>query len=202
MNARMRHSYFLPAALACTLLLLPASALAEPSPKPVFDLINQRLAQMEGVALYKAQHGLAVEDKSREKVVINRAQESAAAAGLDPSSVASFYQLQIQAAKAIQYRYLADWTFDQNATHQTATHQTAESLDTQIRPALIRLGDELVTAMKTFLESKGCFRADQLPLFLESITVEHLTEDEKKTLFESMSKIDLTHSLAHCAVSA
>lgn len=193
----MDTRYLPPAVLACLVFLLPASVFAEPSPKPVFDLINERLAQMKGVALYKAQNGLAVEDKPREKVVIDKAKESAMAAGLDPKSVASFYQLQIQAAKAIQYRYLAHWTFDSKAASQPA-----ENLDTQIRPALIKLGDELVAAMKTFLEAKGCFRSDQLPLFLESITVKHLTEGEKKTLFESMSKIDLSHSLAHCAAAA
>ena len=187
---------FLAAALACPVLFQPASAFAEPSPEPVFDLINERLSLMKSVALYKAQNGLAVEDKPRETVVIDQAKASAMAAGLDPDSVAAFYQLQIQAAKAIQFRYLAEWTFDPEAANQPA-----EPLDSHIRPALIQLGDQLVVAMKRFLEAKGCFRTDQLPLFLEAITVEHLTEEEKTKLFESMSMIDLTHSLAHCAAA-
>lgn len=189
----MQIKCFLLPAATLAVLLLPTCVVAEPSPKPVFDLINERLLEMEGVALYKAQNGLAVEDKLREKVVIAKAKESAEAAGLDPDSVVAFYQLQIQAAKAIQYRYLADWTFDLEASNRPA-----QNLVTEIRPALIALGDALVGAMKTFLEGKGCFREDQLTLFLDSITVEHLGEDEKRELFASMSDIDLAHSEESC----
>ena len=180
--------------LLCGWALPFLGATAEPSPKPVFELIDARLSLMKDVARFKAQQGLAVEHKAREKVVVAKAQASASDAGLDPESVAAFYRQQIQAAKAIQYRYLADWTFD-----RAAAVEPAADLETVIRPALLDIGDRLVAAMADYLKAGGCFRSDHWPLFRESITVEHLTESEKTKLFESMSKINLTESRLRCS---
>ncbi len=170
-----------------------AEPTAGPSPMPAFQLIHERLSHMRDVALFKAQNGLAVEDKEREKVVLEKAKQSASAAGLDPESVASFYRMQIEAAKAIQSRYLADW-----ASRPEALAEPAKDLNAEIRPALIRIGDELVAALADFSEAGGCFRSSFLTLFLETITVEHLTEDEERLLFESMSGINLSLSPTRC----
>ncbi|WP_213990092.1 chorismate mutase [Sodalis sp. dw_96] len=71
--------------------------------------LNERMLIMKDVAGYKAEHHLPVEDLVREQKVVSLAQEEAKDTGLDPHSVVPFIQAQMDVAKAIQYRYLADW---------------------------------------------------------------------------------------------
>ncbi|XP_037040317.1 secreted chorismate mutase-like [Bradysia coprophila] len=73
------------------------------------EKVNQRLAYMKDVAGYKAQNHLQIEDVVQESKVINSSLTEAKDLGLDPESVISFIVAQINAAKAIQYRYRADW---------------------------------------------------------------------------------------------
>lgn len=193
MSTPSLRSRFAATAALLGAILVPLSAAAQPSPQPVFELVDARLRQMREVALYKTQHGLAVADVAREAVVLESAEEAAAAVGLDPLSVSSFYRLQIQAAKAIQYRYLADW-----ALGSDAGNEPAEDLETQIRPRLIRLGRELTAALHGFLAAGGCFGPEHLPRFVDTVGTEHLTEAEEILLFESMSQIDLAPPRDHC----
>ena len=198
---RLHDSFSASAVLAGTDLYLRghsslyalSEATVDPSPEPVFRLIHERLSQMRDVALFKARNSLAVEDKEREKVVLEKAKQSASAAGLDPDSVAAFYHRQIQAAKAIQNSYLAKW-----ASSSSMEDEPVKDLVTEIRPTLIRIGDELVAALATFLEAGGCFRSEHLSLFLEAVTVEHLTEAEERQIFEAMLSINLEISPARC----
>ena len=92
--------------LFLTLTAFQASAAVKSS--DIFKTINERLSYMEDVALYKAQKGIKIEDLARELVVVETASLSAQKAGLDIESVSEFFQAQISAAKAIQYRYRAD----------------------------------------------------------------------------------------------
>ncbi len=76
---------------------------------PLSSALNERMLIMKDVAGYKAEHHLPVEDLVREQKVVALAQEEARDTGLDPQSVVPFIQAQMDVAKAIQYRYLADW---------------------------------------------------------------------------------------------
>ncbi len=76
---------------------------------PLSSALNQRMLMMKDVAGYKAEQHLPVEDLVRERKVVAAAQEEAKDTGLDPHSVVPFIQAQMDVAKAIQYRYLADW---------------------------------------------------------------------------------------------
>ncbi|MFQ9621615.1 MAG: gamma subclass chorismate mutase AroQ [Enterobacteriaceae bacterium] len=73
------------------------------------NLINERLSLMKDVAGYKAQHHQAIEDLQQEKKVLESATADADSLGLKGESVRPFIQAQMDAAKAIQYRYRADW---------------------------------------------------------------------------------------------
>nr|WP_269809096.1 gamma subclass chorismate mutase AroQ [Enterovibrio nigricans] len=84
------------------------SVFANPSLNTLFSAINERLSYMEDVALFKANNHKPIEDIEREKIVINKASESAKDSGLNQQSVIGFFTAQISAAKAIQYRYRAD----------------------------------------------------------------------------------------------
>lgn len=76
---------------------------------PLAEKVNQRLGYMKDVAGYKAQHHLPIEDVEQESKVINSSLTEAAGLGLDRESVRPFIVAQIDAAKAIQYRYRANW---------------------------------------------------------------------------------------------
>ena len=62
-------------------------AAAEPS---LVQAISERLSYMEDVGAYKAQNKIPVEDVEREKIVLSKAKELAAAHGLDHNSMERF----------------------------------------------------------------------------------------------------------------
>lgn len=92
--------------IACCLVSF--SALADGG-TALGELVNQRLAYMKDVAGYKAQQHLPIEDLAQEARVLASTQAEAERLGLDPLSVRPFILAQMDAAKAIQYRYRADW---------------------------------------------------------------------------------------------
>lgn len=64
---------------------------------------------MKYVAKYKFEKHLSVEDRTQENKVILNSINKAEILGLDKKSIKPFIISQINAAKAIQYRYKADW---------------------------------------------------------------------------------------------
>ncbi|KXO09545.1 Periplasmic chorismate mutase I precursor [Moritella sp. JT01] len=164
--------------------LLSFSAFATPTPSELFSTLNQRLSYMEDVALYKANNNKPIEDIEREKVVIDKASKSAAKVGLDKQSVVGFFQTQISAAKAIQYRYRAD------LLSQT-TSKTPRDLKTVIRPALIKLGKEINTKLALYLNEGGKFTAQDWETFKVTLDSRYLTDTDKQALFNALSKIRL-----------
>ncbi|MFC3396342.1 chorismate mutase [Brenneria rubrifaciens] len=75
----------------------------------IAQLIDQRLAYMKDVAGYKAENHLPIEDLPQERKVIEKSLTEAESFGLEGESVKNFMNAQINVAKAIQYRYRADW---------------------------------------------------------------------------------------------
>ena len=129
--------------LAAALLAVSGSSHADSCATDVFRLINKRLSFMKDVAIYKAKNGKAVEDRAREEVVIENAKERALQAGVDPNSIEEFFRTQISAAKVIQYRYLANWMLSSKLPQSEP-----RDLITVVRPELIRLGKEIVAAIR------------------------------------------------------
>jgi chorismate mutase-like protein len=99
----------------------------------VLDLIARRMAFMPYVAAFKREAGVAIEDREREARVLASAAEQAQAVGLPAETVRAFFRLQIELAKAVQRR-------------ATAPDEQLD-LQTQIRPALLRLGDRIVRSL-------------------------------------------------------
>ena len=97
----------------------------------------------------------------------------------------AFFRSQIAAAKAIQYRCLAQWQFagpDGNAS---------ADLDGTIRPALIRIGGDFLEFLGEYLEKFGPLDESQWPLFLANVDVGRLTVLEKRQLFLDLTGISL-----------
>ena len=107
-------------------------------------LINQRLGYMKSVAIYKWHNTLPIEDIEREKVVLSIAEKQGLELSIAPKTSREFFQLQINAAKEIQYYWFSLW----EKNPQSAPENTADLIHI-IRPELIKLGNKIVTGLAT-----------------------------------------------------
>ncbi|WP_256484679.1 chorismate mutase [Endozoicomonas sp. 4G] len=166
-------------------LTLSTLTVADTMSNGIFELINQRLTYMQDVALFKARNHRAVEDLTREKQVLEKALANAQQAGLEPGSITGFFQAQMDAAKAIQYRYRAEWL---SASPENKKHR---DLASEVRPRLLELGDQIVIKISEYLEAGGTFESDMQKEFDSTVNVTHLSENDKKKIFESLQMIRL-----------
>lgn len=164
------------------LLLLLISATANADVDSIFNTMNERLTYMRDVALYKAQHHLAIEDVAREKQVLASATKAASQLGLPANKVDGFFKAQIAVAKAIQYRYRAQWL-------ASPVSGTPKDLNAQIRPALIKLGKQLNTELAAYVQQGGHFVQAQYQSFSNAIKVKYVTDADKKLLFNALMQI-------------
>ncbi len=148
----------------------------------LFALINERLTYMEHVALYKERAKSPIEDMQREAIVINDAVRNANELGLFGPSVESFFKIQINVAKAIQYRYRADWL---------STPPTFIPLDLQqvIRPKLSELGESIVKELATLYLNDGRISEEHRSLFHDAINTDNVSLQDKTRLFDSLLTI-------------
>ncbi len=169
--------------LVCFLLIiLSFQARAEVTSTELFSIINDRLSYMKDVALFKAQNHRPIEDIDREKIVIDNAKMSAHKRGLDPVHVEDFYKAQISVAKAIQYRYRADLL-------SQSSFQKPKDLQKEVRPALLRLGDQIIQKMMMYIEIYGSFKSTKFDEFDAAITVKYVTASDKQLIFNALQKI-------------
>ncbi|WP_257266456.1 chorismate mutase [Endozoicomonas sp. ONNA2] len=166
-------------------LTLSTLTIADTMSNGIFQLINQRLTYMQDVALFKAKNHSAVEDLAQEKQVLEKALIDAQQAGLQPDSIADFFQAQMDAAKAIQYRYMADWlsTRPENSEYR--------DLDSEVRPKVLELGVEIVVRISEYLKAGGAFDNKLQQDFVRTVNTRHLSENDKKNIFESLQLIRL-----------
>jgi chorismate mutase len=148
----------------------------------LFQTIDERLGYMEDVALFKAQNRIPVEDIAREKVVLFDAKELASSHRLNPDSMEHFFIAQISAAKAIQYRYSAELL---------ALEMPTRSIDLQseIRPALDRLGGEIVSLFSALLESRATIVEKDRERFMNTLQSRLLDDSEREALFDAMLEV-------------
>ena len=173
----IRRSIFIMAFMMIWLLL--SADTEEQSQDILFRVINERLSHMEAVALFKTANQLASEDLDREKIVLSNSQLAAANAGLNQAYVTDFFQAQIEVAKIIQYRHRAKWLTE-------PVELIARDLNEVVRALLTELGDQVTLLVANTVNSKGGFAESQRQHFYDSITVEMLTEIEKKLLFNAL----------------
>ncbi|PYE86444.1 chorismate mutase [Phyllobacterium leguminum] len=162
--------------------MLPLSASAAEN-QQLFNLINQRLSYMKAVAAYKATAHSPVEDIAQEKKVVEKSTEQARKIGLDPKSVGPFLKAQIDAAKAIQYRYRADWLSVPEKKQQTVP------LDI-LRSRIAKTGDAILTELHTVL-SQGGMKPGDLALFDNAVTEPNLSATDKQKLFDALLEVKL-----------
>lgn len=160
--------------LIILLVALPQAAAAE---APLFQLIDARLALMRSVAAYKWEHQLAIEDAAREDIVLDRARLAALKAGIAPDTAEAFFISQINAAKDIQRYWFEKW-------QQGSAPAIAPDLNTEIRPQLIALGDEITQGLSAMNTA-----SNQRSEFNRAVSVEGLTQERKNALFQALLNI-------------
>ncbi|OUS30207.1 hypothetical protein A9Q99_06960 [Gammaproteobacteria bacterium 45_16_T64] len=177
-----------PLLLLFSVLFFSIQCHANTSAERVFSTVNQRLSYMEDVARYKHQQHLPVEDLTREKIVLKKALLAAENYGFNITSIQHFFTVQINAAKAIQYRHRADLLAEKNNT------QPPKDLIKEVRPALISLGTETLRLLHDYLKDNTAFGPDQYPLFHQSITNRYLSDNDKQLLFDALLNIRLSNN--------
>ncbi len=149
-------------------------------------VIDARLGYMKAVAAYKWENQLAIEDIEREKVVIDASQEAAYQVGLDSLSTRLFFEFQIDLAKKIQEYWFDEWKAD----NESPVAQL--DLQREIRPELIRLGDEIIqNTHKAKLNQypKNLVKQKE-DVFINQITTKGLTQNDKSRLFEMLVRVN------------
>ncbi|CAI0726766.1 chorismate mutase [Serratia ficaria] len=161
--------------IACCLTSCPALA---DSAAAIGDLLNQRLSLMKDVAGYKAQRHLPIEDLTQEARVLASSQAEAGRLGLEPTSVRPFIVAQMDAAKAIQYRYRADWL----ATPESGWQP--RPLD-GVRPQIAELSSRILQRLARRLQSGPLTEAER-GAFVQAMNQVNLGEADKQRLFDAL----------------
>ncbi|CAI1506786.1 Secreted chorismate mutase precursor [Serratia quinivorans] len=161
--------------IACCLVSF--SALADGG-AALGELVNQRLAYMKDVAGYKAQQHLPIEDLAQESKVLAGAQAEANRLGLDPLTVRPFILAQMDAAKAIQYRFRADWLAQPESDWQP------RPLDS-VRPQIAELSSRILQRLAQQLKA-GPLTETARNSFIHALTQTNLSEADKQRLFTAL----------------
>ncbi|MDV5354793.1 chorismate mutase [Enterobacter asburiae] len=147
-------------------------------------LINERLSWMKDVAGAKAQHHQAIEDLAQEQKVLERAVIDAESLGLNGESVKPFIQAQMDAAKAIQYRYRADWLAAPEANWQP------RPLD-EVRKQISELSDRILRKVAEHLKASGMLSDADKEEFMRTVQQHNLTGRDKARMWQAMESITL-----------
>lgn len=162
-------------------LLFSATAMATSIKKDdVASLINQRLSYMKDVVGYKANNHLPIEDLSQEAKVLSGSVIMAEKLGLDGESVKPFIQAQMDAAKAIQYRYRADWLSVAEKGWQP------EPLE-QVRSKISVLNSDILTHISQRLTWGDLFT--DKTAFMQGLDQTNLKQSDKTRLWKALQQI-------------
>ncbi len=132
---------------------------------------------MQAVAAYKWRQQLPVEDLDREAVVIADAVAAALAAGLEPEGARRFFEVQIEAAKDVQRRWMDRWQQGEGLPAETVSLK-----DTRAR--LTALGDRILVlaGAERLVHEWSRFEAGLAPL--------PLNDARKRELFEALLALE------------
>lgn len=146
-------------------------------------LVNERLSYMKDVAGYKAEQHLPIEDLTQEKKVLDQSLSEAESLGLNSETVKPFIVTQMNVAKAIQYRYRADWLSSPESNWKpqdlAEVRLKISSLNTEL---LKNIADEL---------KKNNNKAPHGCSYMWPVQHPQLKEGDKKALCMTLNKIKL-----------
>ena len=141
------------------------------------EAIAARLALMKPVAHSKWVTGRAIEDTDREKVVIEQAVIPGLQYGITTDSTTTFFEAQIEAAKAIQRYWFNVW-------QDVPPKGQAPDLTETIRPQLLELGDLILSQLGADT------RALTFARFQKATQIEGLSLTHQQALFQALDGIE------------
>ena len=160
-----------------TLLMITTPIAGVASDRNIEEIIAARLELMKPVAHAKWVTGRAIEDTDREKVVIEQAVISGLQYGITTDSTTTFFEAQIEAAKAIQRYWFNIWKNDPPTG-------LAPNLTETIRPQLLELGDQILSQLGT------ANRSLTLARFQAATQMEGLSLAHQQALFQALQGIE------------
>ena len=140
------------------------------------EAIAARLALMKPVAHSKWVADRAIEDTDREKVVIEQAVISGLQYGITTDSTTTFFEAQIEAAKAIQRYWFSVW-------QDEPPEGLAPDLTATIRPQLLELGDQILSQLSDT-------RSLPFARFQKATQIEGLSLAHQQALFQALAGIE------------
>lgn len=140
---------------------------------------------MKAVAAFKARHNLPVEDIDQEKKVMAGSVKLAETYGLDGESVRPFIQAQMNVAKAIQYRYRAQWLSDDTIPQE-------HSLEL-LRQEISDLNNAIFMSIATDLNAHASSSKYINFVYIERLKQQHVHHSDKFLLAVTMKVIRLYH---------
>ncbi|MBN6491891.1 chorismate mutase [Acinetobacter pittii] len=146
-------------------------------------LVNERLSYMKDVAGYKAEQHLPIEDLTQEKKVLDQSLSEAESFGLNSETVKPFIVKQMNVAKAIQYRYRADWLSSPESNWKPQDLAG-------VRLKISSLNTELLKNIAYELK-KNNNKAPHGCSYMWPVQHPQLKEADKKALCETLNKIKL-----------
>jgi len=139
---------------------------------------------MKNVALFKSAKDLPIEDLTQAAVVAEKAITVASSLGLDTVSVREFVNLQMKAAKALQYRYRAQFLF------LSKFPDNPSSLDKE-RKEIAVIGEELLTLLAMRLKRGVKINGTDRQKFITMLDAHDLTKAERGILFDAVRRVVL-----------
>jgi chorismate mutase-like protein len=173
------------AALAAILAVAAVAADADPLANAVFERIAERLALMKPVAAWKWEHGVAVEDRAREAIVIESATEQAAKVGLAVETARPFFEAQIAAAKEIQRCWIARWDAGASPPRQPP------DLRAELRPKLLEIAAALLTDVRAALTGGVAFDETRIAAFAAATDLDCLSVAARDAVYRQLSGLRL-----------
>ncbi len=165
-------------------LLFSCSVYAQASENDLISLINHRLAFMKDVAGNKAVHHQAIEDLTQEQNVLDATLAQAQQKGIDPTSIKPFIVAQMDAAKAIQYRYRADWL--------SVPENNWQPKDLKIvRAEISQLSSEIIDRIASELYQHRNLSDISSEKFMNIINQKNLSKADKLKLLNTLKMIHL-----------
>jgi cyclohexadienyl dehydratase len=147
----------------------------------VVSLMVARLELMRPVGQWKKHHRLPVQDVAREQRVLDATVDEAQRLGIDAQSARHLFALQIESARAIQQRVIDS---------KERSLQPLRDLNSDLRPALDRIGKELLTAIYVALPEfeRMDFTSEYAP-FAERFARAGLDHEAAQRLFAALGNL-------------
>lgn len=116
--------------------------------------------------------------------MLDQAKMSAHIRGLDPNYIEDFFKAQIAVAKAIQFRYRADFLSEPSV-------EKPKDLQREVRPALLGLGGQIIKQIMAYVKTHGSIKSTLFTEFDTAINIKYVTISDKKLLFRALQKVKL-----------